>query len=278
VPTSAPQDIREWFLANTRMVERLARFVCRDTRMSAADVDDFVSNVMLKLVENDYAVLRSFAGRCTISSYLIVVVRRALSDYRAQSGGKYRPSAEARRLGDVAMRFETLLRRDGRSIAESVAILRDAGDDLDLAAAERLAARLPERRPRPQFVEVDEESAVVDHDATTADRTKSSQIVSGALRDAIAGLEVEEQTLLRLRFVAGWSIADIARSMQLDQQKLYPRLRQICKALRERLVQAGVDAAAVEELIGRADVDLDFGLDQNSGSRPSSEQGERCLR
>jgi RNA polymerase sigma factor (sigma-70 family) len=260
------------------MVERLARFVCRDTRMSAADVDDFVSNVMLKLVENDYAVLRSFAGRCTISSFLIVVVRRALSDHRAQSGGKYRPSAEARRLGDVAMRFETLLRRDGRSIAESVAILHDGGDDIDLAAAERLAARLPERRPRPQFVEIEEDAAVVDHDATTADRAKSSQVVSVALRDAIAGLDVEEQTLLRLRFVAGWSIADIARSMQLDQQKLYPRLRQICKALRERLVQAGVDAEAVEELIGRADVDLDFGLDQNGGSRPSSEQGERCLR
>lgn len=260
------------------MVERLARFVCRDLRMSAADVDDFVSDVMLKLVENDYAVLRSFAGRCTISSFLIVVVRRALSDYRAQSGGKYRPSAEARRLGDVAMRLETLLRRDGRTLDESVGILRAAGDDIDRPTAERLALRLPERRPRPLFVEIEEDAAVVDHDVTATDRTTTTQIVSSALRDAIAGLDAEEQTMLRLHFVAGWSIADIARSLQLDQQRLYPRLRKICRALRERLVEAGVDSARVEELIGRTDVDLDFGLDKNGGVRPSSEQGERCLR
>ncbi len=265
------EEFREWVAANVGLIERLGRFVCRDTGMSFADIDDFVSHVMLKLVENDYAVLRKFEGRCTMSSFLIVVIRRALSDYRAQTSGRFRPSAEARRLGDTAVRLETLLRRDGRSLHEAVHILSAAGDSIDVSAAERLAARFPERSPRPQFVDLEEDAAVVEHDSSAADCTRTSEVVSSALRIAIRDLTAEDQTLLQLRFVADWSVADIARSLHVEQQRLYPRLRRLCTALRQRLIDAGIDAGRVQEIIGRSDLDLNFGLDdEKTVARPSS--------
>lgn len=255
---------------------RLCRHVCR----VAAEADDFTSYVMLKLVENDYAVLRKFEGRCTIASFLIVVIRRAWSDYQTHLLGKFRASAEAERLGDTAMALEVLLRRDGRPLDEAVRALSAAGRTITRAEAESIAARLPERRPRPAHVELDDASQpqlALDGDAERAlasrDRAAASSTVSATLRRAIAHLPAADQTLLRLKFLAGWSVADISRSLQEDQQRLYARLRAICRTLRKELVAAGIDAARVNEIIGHADVDLDFGLghEQNFAVRPSSE-------
>ncbi len=280
----AIEPVEEWLASNVPLVERLCRYVCRDTRMSPADVDEFVSSVLLKLVDDDYAVLRGYEGRAQMSSFLIVVIRRALSDDRAREHGKYRPSNEARRLGPAAVELEALLRRDGRSLDDALLLLRERGRPLQRSEGEKIARRLPERRPRPVLVPLEDELqlAVPDDDAerrvAAGERAATSRTVSASLREAIGELPAEEQTILRLWFVAGWSVADISRSMHLDQQQLYARLRRICKTMRARLLAAGVDAARVAELVGRTDVDLDFGLDggglgpQIPAPRPSSGQ------
>jgi RNA polymerase sigma factor (sigma-70 family) len=222
----SPEDL---FTANVPLIERLSRFVCREARMNPADADDFVSHVMLKLVNDDYAVLRKFEGRCQLSSFLIVVVRRALSDFLARERGKYRPSKEGQ----------------------------------------------PERTPRPMPVALDDVAELHDSaadDGLRFDRMEGSRTVSERLRGAIGELPAEDQTILRLHFGAGWTVAEISRSMRIDQQQLYARVRKICKTFRERLLGAGIDAARVNDLVGRADVDFDFGLDSSQipNAKPSS--------
>jgi RNA polymerase sigma factor (sigma-70 family) len=218
----------EWFRSNVPLIERLSRFVCRDARLSPADVDDFVSYVMLKLIDNDYAVLRKFEGRCEMSSYVIVVVRRAFSDFLARERGKYRPDRE------------------------------------------------PVQRPVAVPLEEDV-LPVPPVDELATDRAMGSRTVSAALRDAIGELPAEEQTMLRLHFVAGWSVAEISRSMRIDQQNLYGRMRRICKTFRARLIAAGIDAGRVNDLVGRPDVDLDFGFAaaQIPPDAPSSHMEEK---
>lgn len=263
--------VEEWFAANVSLVERLSRHVCRGARMNPADVDDFVSYVTLKLVENDYAVLRRFEGRCTIASFLIVVIRRALSDYQNHLRGKYRPSAEAQRLGAEAIELETLLRRDGKTLDEALQMMKASGHAMTLADAQRMAARFPERAPRPVLVEL-EDAPHADENIGAWERVSTSRTISAALRGAIGALGADDQTLLRLHFAAGWPVSAISRSMQIDQQRLYARLRGICKSLRNELVAAGIDRERINGLIGRTDADLDFGLevDQTIAARPSS--------
>ena len=220
--------VEDWFRSNVPLIERLSRFVCRDSRLTPADVDDFVSYVMLKLIDDDYAVLRKFEGRCQMSSYVIVVVRRAFSDFLARAFGKYRPD------------------------------------------------RAPVQRP--VAVPIDDEVLPAQPvDELAGDRAAGSKTVSASLRDAIGELSAEEQTILRLHFVAGWSVAEISRSMRIDQQNLYGRLRRICKTFRARLIAAGIDARQVNDLVGRPEVDLDFGLTptQIPAERPSSNLEEQ---
>jgi RNA polymerase sigma-70 factor (ECF subfamily) len=48
----------------------------RGTELSDAEREDIVANVVLECLRNDAAVLRAFAGRASLSSYLTVIARR----------------------------------------------------------------------------------------------------------------------------------------------------------------------------------------------------------
>lgn len=48
----------------------------RGTALSDAEREDIVANVILECLRNDAAVLRTFAGRASLSSYLTVIARR----------------------------------------------------------------------------------------------------------------------------------------------------------------------------------------------------------
>ena len=56
------------------VVDRTAAL--RQLPLSAADRDDLIAEVLLECLRNDAAVLRSFAGRSSLPTYLTVVARR----------------------------------------------------------------------------------------------------------------------------------------------------------------------------------------------------------
>ena len=48
----------------------------RHRSLSAADRDDLIAEVLVEVLKNDAAVLRAFAGRSSLSTYLTVIARR----------------------------------------------------------------------------------------------------------------------------------------------------------------------------------------------------------
>jgi len=273
------QDLEALLLENLPLLERLVRAACRSWRMSEADVEDFLSDVKLRLIEHDYGVLRNFQGRCSMATWLALIVQRQLLDYRARVAGRFRPSAEAQRLGEEAMRLEALLVRDRKPLPEAVELLRRGGSAMTLADAERIAAKLPRRQTRVTTVALDDvdldPAAPPERFDTSREREVASQTISATLRQAIAGQTVEEQTILRMLFVAGMSVADIARALGQEQQPLYRRVRRLYAQLRGRLLDAGIDAERVRDLLETPDVDLDLGLDSASetAAGPSTRTG-----
>jgi len=57
-----------------RVVEHTA--YCRSVRLSAEEMEDICAQIMAQIVDNDYAILRRFAGRASLTTYLTVVARR----------------------------------------------------------------------------------------------------------------------------------------------------------------------------------------------------------
>ena len=265
MPSDEYEDL---FVTSLPLIERLSRFFCRESRLSPEDVEDFIASVRVHLLDNDYAVLRQFEGRCTLPTFLALVIQRLLFDYRVQQWGRFRPSTAAQRLGPAAIRLELLLRRDGLPVAEAVALLESRGEGMSLAEAQRIAAELPQRRMRAVTVDVDSartaelaiDAATVEEAAAATERRAVSATVAAVMREAMETLPEEDRAILRLHFVGGLSVADISRALGLVQRQTYRRIHRIYDGLRRRLREAGVRDAEVTELLGRADVDLEFGL------------------
>src|SRR6266478_438191 len=134
------------FLSELALIERVVAWVCARRCLRGADGEDFSSTVKLRLIENDYEILGRFEGRSSLKTYLTAVVNRLYLDYQTQRFGKWRPSAEARRLGAVALRLEALLYRDGLTFEEARGVLQT---DFQVAesreALHELSLKLPRR-------------------------------------------------------------------------------------------------------------------------------------
>jgi RNA polymerase sigma factor (sigma-70 family) len=261
-----PHELLE---ASLPVVDRVTAMVCRRARLFGDEAEDFAADVRLALAEND-TILRDFAGRSSLATYLTIVVQRLLADHRMKRYGRWHPSAEAVRLGEAAVMIETLVLRDRRPLEEALplVIAKHGGTASELRA---MLDRLPVRLGRPRLVELDDENrdsfvATERADDRTGEREQQqmSANVSRVVREALGALSLEDRMLVRFRFGRAMSIADISRMMRLPQRPLYRRLEALLERLRRALAAHHIDARDAASLIGTAAQEMDFGLDEEA--------------
>jgi RNA polymerase sigma factor (sigma-70 family) len=270
----------ELFGANLKLIDRVIAGVCRRSGLRDADAEDFASTVKIALMENDYAILRSYEARSSLGTFLTIVVQRLLASERTRLWGKWHPSAEAQRLGPAAVLLDKLLTRDGRSIDEAIPFVRALDPSLDCAAVLALAARLPQRAPRPRLValpEFEDDDLVAaeraDGRASLAEARKTSEQAGRVVRETLAAMPLEDRMIIRFRFGGGLSIADTARMLGLDQRPLYRRMEALLRRLRDALESEGLNADVIGDVISAAATEgVDFDLNgKNDLSGPINE-------
>jgi RNA polymerase sigma factor (sigma-70 family) len=266
-------------LSHISLVDRVLAFVARRYRLDRMETDELASLVKLKLVENDYGILRKFRGRSRLDTYLVTVIQRILFDERIHRWGKWRPSAEAKRLGPVAIKLEVLLSRDGLSREEACRSLETVGA-ASRSELEALFSRLPPRIPRR---EVGEEALAmlpapgggVEEGLLARATQEKAQAAEGALREAVLTLPGEDRVILKMRFEGSFTVGDIAQALHLEPRPLYRRLEAILGELRTRLEAAGIEAETVADLLSACDAKPRAPLSSTpeiSGARPSKRE------
>jgi RNA polymerase sigma factor for flagellar operon FliA len=253
-----PAAGRVLFDTHHPLIEDVVRHVIRRRRLRADEAEDFTSAVMLRLLEHDCAVLRSFEGRSSLRTFLVRVVERLLLDRRIRNWGKWRPSAQARRLGRLAVQLEVLVSRDGLTFSEAAETLRtNCKVPHTVAQLWRLHSLLPSR-PRRRTVsdrELDDLAASGLMPDTCVGRPEAARAIL-ALRRAIARLPAEDRALVEERFVSGIRPVSIAAMHGLQQKKLYRRFSTILKQLRACLEAEGVEPSDVSGWIGAVENDV----------------------
>src|SRR5262245_58613353 len=139
---------KELFLQELALIQRITAWVASRHGLGREDAQDFASTVSLRLIENDYAILRRFEGKSALKTYLVTVVNRVYLDFQVQRFGKWRSSAQARRLGPMAVRLERLLHRDGLTLDEACGVLRTEGVTESPEALRQLSGSMPSRAQR----------------------------------------------------------------------------------------------------------------------------------
>jgi RNA polymerase sigma factor (sigma-70 family) len=243
------------FLSNLALIERIVGFVCTRHHLPGGDPDDFDSHVKLKLVENDYAILNAFKRRSNLRTYLTVVITRLFFDYRISAWGKWRPSADAKRGGEVAVLLEQLLVRDGYGFEEACELLlTNHRFSVSRVELEHIAGQLPARVKRRFETDDSLHDAVApgpspDLTLEEGERRALGRRLCAALERRMAEFDSQDRLILLMRYEDGKTVADIAATLRLDQKRLYRRIEKLLTRLRAGLQADGFDAKAVAALL-----------------------------
>lgn len=243
------------YLAHREAIEDAIAAVCRRRRLAPAEAEEFASDARLHLIKDDYAVLRAFEGRSTFRTFVIAVLSHLFLDWRNARWGKWRPSAEARRTGPLAVRLETLVVRDRLTLDEAHETLRtNHGITAPRADLEAIAARFPQRARRT-FTQDDAlegyaaEDGAADAGVLQASAAATASRARRALAEALAGLDAGDRLVLALRFSDGHRVQDIARLLDLEPKPLYRRIEKLLAELRRDLESRGLTAADAADAI-----------------------------
>ena len=253
-PPPFPLTPEALFLANHSLIEEILAHTCRRSRLGKEDAEDFAGFVRLKLIDDDYGVLRQYQGRSKLSTFLAVAIKRLLLDYRDHLWGKWRLSAEAQRLGPVAERLETLLVRDEHTFDEAFQLLRQEGVEMSELEVAAIRRKLPPRIVRkmvPDEALLSEPSRELRPDEVLElkERDAIRRRLAGPLLQVLEALSKEEKVLVLLRMKL--KVSEIARLRGLDQKPLYRRIDKAHEKMRKELARLGVRREDIEYLIGR---------------------------
>jgi RNA polymerase sigma factor for flagellar operon FliA len=246
-----PHDV---FFSELGRIERIIAALCHRNGLVGADAEDFGAWARMRLIEDDYAILRKFRRQSSIGTFLTAVLANLHRDFRVQRWGRWRPSSQARRLGPLGVLLETLIRRDACTLHEAIQVVRSAGfgepDDLGIA---RLVARLPVRAERGRAADVSPDSLPseerADDRVLAGEAGEARHTAQTAVERALSHLPDGDQLILRLRYWEDMRIADIARTLNLDQKPLYRRIDADLARLRTELESQGVDQDMIADVI-----------------------------
>lgn len=253
LPRIATVEPEALYLQHLDVVSSTAFALCRRNGVDSEAAEDFVGDVRLKLCEDDFAIIRKFGGRSSLPTFLRVVIANLFRDYRISKWGKWRPSAQAQRLGERAMHLERLISRDGYSFDAACHILEQRdGQPSPRAELRRLLLQLPARSPRRQAADTDLEalpaSDRADSPMLEVERDGQRSTAEQALRRVLERLPAEDRLIVSLLYFEGLSVADVARGLGLEQKPLYLRIQKLLRAMAVSLEAEGVTADLLDIL------------------------------
>ena len=254
-------DYQRLLLDHLDLINQIVRTVGRRRHLSGPEQEDFASFVNLRMVDDDYAILRKFQNRSSLRTYLAAVIERLSLDFCVERWGRWRPSAAADRLGPVAVLLERLVSRDGHTLEEAMEIVRtNHGSALSPRQLRDIWGQLP---ARIRTAEVGEEAAATVIASQTsesivddAERRQSIDRLERTLQSAFAVVPDQDRVLLALRFDQDLSIAQIATLTGVSVPTLHRRLDRTIKDLRRALTASGFDPREVAGLIGHPSITL----------------------
>src|SRR6185295_4078257 len=195
------------------LVEKILAAASRRHRLNPEEAEELGSRIKLKLVANNYEMFRRFEGRSSLATYLSTCVSRLFVDLLREHHGRRRASAEARRLGLIAVALEELL-REGRTFDEAWQNLQPRFPEVTRGEAEEIVGKLPSWNPRHDTGEAPLDkladlNPLPDEILMARERLRLQARLRSALAAARAELPPEDRFLLRMWNEDDLKIADI---------------------------------------------------------------------
>ena len=247
--------LEELYHQSLEVLPPILRGLGREKRLSPEEVEDLRSEVQVKLLEDDYRVLRQWDSRSSLKVYLGTVVYNIWHDRVRGLKGKVLVSAAAKRLGPPAKELELLLGRQGLTFDEAYQAIKPRFPGLSRGEAEEIAAQI-NPRPGRRFESEDVVARLPDQEPTGDERLeRQEKLVEkrkalALMRRRLSELPEQDRILLVRAHAEGVKFSRIARSLGIDQRSLYRRNERLMTKLRTDLEEAGIRWEDLSEVLG----------------------------
>jgi len=227
--------------------------------------------VMDGLARDDWRRLRAFAGRSTLTTYIVALTLRLLEDFARKRFGRSKPPAWIRRLGGIWLTLFRLLCLERLALGEAAAVAGNGLPGPTRAAEEaayRILGEIPDCGARSgESVALDESTVLPEAEGDCSlqeeqlareERHRLFAVLGRLLFDGdVAGeidplllermaalaprLAPEERLLLKLCYRDGVAVAEAGRLLGWNRHQTHGRLRRLLARLRQDLAGAGLE-------------------------------------
>ncbi len=251
-----PKELLQYHLDTIR---KTIAAICFRHGLTGDGADDFSQEVMEHLIADDYRVFREFSGNSSFRTYIQTVVTRLFIDRLRREKPRWRPSAEATRLGPTAIALEQLIYRDGNTPAEATDIMRSSmGNETGEKEIEGLLSLLPVRIDRPLSYNVGSETLddCPGHDASAEElliarehENLVDRMMMIVTEEMLHLMTEQDRVVFRLHFKEGIKISEVARMLRTDRALIDRRIKTLLVRFKEAILRNEINITDAEEAI-----------------------------
>lgn len=250
------------FLEHLGLIEQSLDRVCRRKSLSSEHAEEFKSHAKKHLIDQEYRILRLWKGESSLNTYLTVVFIHLADDYLNEIWGKWRPSAVAKRLGELAIKLDQLIHRDRESVQDAVHRLA-LETKQDRRSLESLANQLPPNYGRPRSDDPEILNELPDNRQTDPaenfERNRAAKAITSTLQKALVEFPEKDRVLLKLFYQEGAPAKRLVTSLGFsDERAVYRQLDHVKERLRSHLLAAGICGKDIANVLGWKDLDANL--------------------
>ena len=247
--------LKELYHQSLDTLPPILRGLGRKNHLSPEEVEDLRSDIHVKLLEDDYRMLRRWNRRSSLKVYLATVVSNIWHDQVRGEKGRVRASTAAMRLGPPAPELEVLLGRQGLTLDQAYEAIKPRFPGLSRGEAEEIAAQI-NPRPDRHFEGADVVARLPalepmgDKHLEQQEKLVKKRKALALMHQRLSELPEQDRILLVRAHAEGVKFSRIARSLGIDQRSLYGRNERLLKKLRTDLEEAGIRWEDLSEVLG----------------------------
>ena len=238
-----------WITRHLDAIQNVVRLLCRRKSLSPEDCEDFESDLLLRLAEDETALSETI--RNAPAAFFHTLAANLFVDRQREQSGRWQPSTSAKQHGESALLLERLLHLERLTVSEAFHVLTiNYRLNLSLPEYRSLLAVVQLPKTRESIVEFQEER--FSNESNSIEEARKLALRRLILADVgeLAEQFAPEATLVvKLRYLEDVSISEIARVLRKERHQIRYLHDQTLLELKNRLLERGFTEVELLEVI-----------------------------
>lgn len=248
--------MKKYFNDNIETIYSTINFFCRNKQIIGEDKKDFSSQILIKVIDNDYKVLRSYNKKSKLTTYLLTVISNYYIDLKRKEIKRWRPSKKSKNKGPIAVKLDELINKKNYTLEEAHDTLTiNHNYNVTLDELSKIASEFKNSTRQIRKVSDTHLTTLTDNNPHTEEaiiKTEDQKTVNDMIRVSVKireNLPGEAKLILKMRFFDDYSISQIGRMLNIKRHAVDKILKDSLKEIKDSLIKEDADFNEITKYI-----------------------------